>query len=126
MGNQGEEYKKQSYNSEEMIKEFMDSLDNESKAKYKYHFCKSKEHSGKSYLNYISRDIFDAMLRGETISYSEIYGPRDTEKLFINFNEQDKYYVMDQYCMRPECLCDKVTLSFYHVSAEKKQRSPYL
>lgn len=111
-------------NAEEMIKEFMDSLDDELKTKYKYHFCKSKEHNEKSYLNYISRDIVDAMLRGETISYSEIYGPRDTEKLFINFNEQDKYYVVDQYCMRPECLCDEVILSFYHVGAEKEVKEP--
>lgn len=116
--------KSKAINSEEMIKEFMDSLDDKLKTKYKYHFCKSKEQTGKSYLDYISRDIVDAMLRGETISYSEIYGPRDTEKLFISFNEQDKYYVLDQYCMRPECLCDKVILSFYHVGAEREAKEP--
>ena len=116
--------KNKAINSEEMIKEFMDSLDDKLKTKYRYHFCKSKEHSGKNYLNYISRDIVDAALRGETISYSEIYGPRDTEKLFINFNEQDKYYVVDQYCMRPECLCNEVILCFYHVGAEKEAKEP--
>jgi len=111
-------------NAEEIIKEFMDSLDEDLKVKFRSHLCQAKEYGGKHYLDHIPKELVKEIIKGTTIGYSEIYGPKDSEKFIFLYNELDEYLIDDQYCMQPKCLCNGVILSFISINTNKELQKP--
>lgn len=53
---------------------------------------------------------------GLTVGYVEIFGDKDSDKFFFNFNDKD-YLVDDQYCMNPKCKCNEAILTFFEIKS---------
>lgn len=109
--------------ADEIIKEFMDGLDQNLKTRFKFHLKKAKEYGGRHYLDYVSRELANEIVAGRVISYQEIYGPKDSEKFVFDYSD-DRYLVVDQYCMNPKCLCNEVVLIFIKIDPKKDVQEP--
>lgn len=108
---------------DKLVKEFMKSIENH-KEKILSHFIKAKGYGAKNYLDFMSEDIVKLILNGDMVCYSEIFGSKDAETFSFSFDDTDKYFIYDQYCSNPKCLCNEAVLEFYKEDTSKTIQEP--
>jgi hypothetical protein len=55
------------------------------------------------------------------VSYAQVFGRDEDSDLFaFEFKETDRYFIDDQYCANPECICNEAILVFCKIDQGKE------
>lgn len=103
-------------NCEQLIDEFMNSLDEGLKIILLSRFSEAKGSDGGEPLQW-----FDELDTDNEIcfGYAEVFGGIDADKFMFNYQDTE-YLVDDQYCSNPDCKCNEVVLTFIEIIPEKE------
>jgi len=107
-------------NGEELIKEFMNDLNEGIKATIKKRVEEANAYGQENPWEWFDKlDLED----GSSFGYSEVFGARDVEKFSFEYKDR-KYFVDDQYCINPECKCNEAVLTFIDIVDGREMQNP--
>lgn len=105
---------------ESMVKEFFRDFDRETRLKIKKRFEDGKKYGG----DIVREDInYSSIEKNQHVYYAEIFNPRDYENLYFEYKGV-KYFVLDSYCINPNCYCYDAVLSFFEEHLLEETLSP--
>jgi hypothetical protein len=108
-----------------IIQDFVRGLGDEEKARFAAHWRAAKDYGRQHYLDYLSKDVIDAIAKGLNLYYEDIFGSVNEEILTFTYGN-DQYLISDQYCINPDCLCNDAYLQFVKVDPRKRKQNIYV
>lgn len=110
----------QSLNAEQMIEEFVNDLDDNTRERLQARGKASKTGAGPVPHQWFADLDLD---EGYCLGYSEVFADSSAEQLIFNHADQ-QYLVDDQYCCNPDCKCNEVILSFAALNLKQQVLKP--
>ncbi|MDA8335874.1 MAG: SEC-C metal-binding domain-containing protein [Peptococcaceae bacterium] len=107
-----------------IIGDFVQGLGDEAKVRFAAHWRAAKDYGRQHYLDYLSKNVIDAIAKGLTLYYEDIFGSVNAERLTFNYGN-DQYLISDQYCINPDCLCNDAYLQFVKIDPRKRKQGIY-